>query len=187
MIQKVLILENEKVLLRPISEQDFSSLKPLCNDPDMWTWFTFDLSTEEGFSDWVIPALAHQRIQFTVVDKTSGKVAGSTAFGSFSPRDQRLEIGWTWLGKEFQGTGINQEMKYLMLEHCFESLKLMRVEIKTDVLNLPARKALLKLGAVEEGVLRSHTLMVKGRRRDTIYYSVLPEEWEKIKEKKSGN
>ncbi len=187
MIEKNLILENDKVLLRPFSKQDFPLLQNLCDDPEMWTWFTFELNTKEGFENWAEPALLGQRYQFTVVEKATGKLVGSTAFGSFSPRDQRLEIGWTWLGKEFHGTGINQDMKYLMLEYCFEKLKLERVEIKTDVLNLPARHALLKLGAIEEGILRSHTLMVNGRRRDTIYYSVLPEEWEKIKARKSGN
>lgn len=187
MIEKNLILENDKVLLRPFTKQDFPLLQILCKDSEMWTWFTHDLSTDEGFKSWAEPALLEQRIQFTIVEKSTGKIAGSTSFGNFSPRDHRIEIGWTWLGKEFQGTGINQEMKYLMLEYCFEKLELKRVEIKTDVLNLPARHALLKLGAIEEGILRSHTLMVKGRRRDTIYYSVLPEDWEKIKARKSGN
>ena len=181
MIAPDLILENEKVLLRPMIEQDFPLLQQLCIDPAMWTWFTFDLSTTEGFKNWALPALDGQRYQFTVIEKATGKLAGSTAFGSFSPRDERLEIGWTWLGKEFQGTGINQAMKKAMLEYCFEVLKLKRVEIKTDVLNLSARHALIKLGAFEEGVLRSHTLMTHGRRRDTIYYSVLPDEWQKIK------
>ncbi|MEN2283897.1 GNAT family protein [Algoriphagus sp. SE2] len=187
MIEKNLILENDKVLLKPFSEQDFPLLQILCNEPEMWTWFTHDLQTKEGFMNWAKPALIQERFQFTVFEKTKGKVAGSTAFGNFSPRDKRLEIGWTWLGKEFHGTGINQEMKYLMLEYCFEKLDLERVEFKTDVLNLSARHALLKLGAIEEGILRSHTLMVKGRRRDTIYYSVLPEDWVKIKSKKSRN
>lgn len=187
MIDSQLTLENDQILLRPISEQDIPSLKLLCSDPKMWYWFTFDLSTDGGFSNWVQPAISGQRHQFVVIEKSTGNICGSTAFGSYSPRDERIEIGWTWLGKEFQGTGINQQMKKLMLEYCFESLNLKRVEIKTDVLNLPARYALLKLGATEEGVLRSHTLMVNGRRRDTIYYSVLPEEWQKIKSKNSGN
>lgn len=187
MIEKNLILENNKVLLRPFTKQDFPLLQTLCKETKMWTWFTHDLQTEEGFINWAKPALNHERNQFTVIEKATGRVAGSTAFGNFSPRDLRLEIGWTWLGREFHRTGINQEMKYLMLEYCFENLSLKRVEFKTDVLNLSARHALLKLGAIEEGVLRSHTLMVKGRRRDTIYYSVLPDDWVKIKSKKSRN
>jgi RimJ/RimL family protein N-acetyltransferase len=112
-----------------------------------------------------------------VIDKRSGKLLGSTGFGNYFPRDQRIEIGWTWLGKAFQGIGINAQMKSLMLQYAFEELEMLRVEFKTDVLNLPARQALLRLGAAEEGVLRSHTLMTQGRRRDTIYYSFLKGEW----------
>ncbi|MDR7131900.1 RimJ/RimL family protein N-acetyltransferase [Algoriphagus sp. 4150] len=181
MLDSKLILENDRVLLRPITEDDFSGLMSLTNDPALWTYFTYDLSSPEEFREWAKPALEGQRFQFLVWDKSINRAVGSTAFGNYSPRDERIEIGWTWLGRQFHGTGINQAMKLLMLEYCFETLKLKRVEIKTDVLNMPARKALLKFGAVEEGVLRSHTLLIKGRRRDTIYYSVLDSEWERIK------
>lgn len=178
MLDRSLTLENDKVLLRPMTQQDFPLLLSLTSDSEMWVYFTHDLSIPEEFEKWASPHFQEERLQFTVVEKASGKVAGATAFGNYSARDQRVEIGWTWLGKAFQGTGINQSMKKLMLDYCFGVLKLKRVEIKTDVLNMPARMALLKFGAVEEGVLRSHTLMTHGRRRDTIYYSVLAEEWE---------
>ena len=177
MLDSKLILENDRVLLRPIKESDFSSLMPLAEDSSLWTYFSYDLSIPAEFEEWVKPALLGQRLQFVVLDKMINKVVGSTAFGNYSERDERIEIGWTWLGREFQGSGINQAMKLLMLKYCFETLKLKRVEIKTDVLNIPARKALLKFGAVEEGVLRSHTLLTHGRRRDTIYYSMLDSEW----------
>ncbi|MFN3759881.1 MAG: GNAT family N-acetyltransferase [Algoriphagus aquaeductus] len=177
MVDRNLILENELVLLRPLTRQDFPFLKQLSVDSSMWIFFTHDLSKEEDFENWAAGHFSGDRLQFAVIEKASGKIAGSTAFGNFSPRDQRLEIGWTWLGKDFQGKGINPAMKKAMLDYCFQTLKLKRVEIKTDVLNLPARKALQKIGAVEEGVLRSHTLMTHGRRRDTIYYSFLEGEW----------
>ena len=173
-----LILEDEKILLRPMSREDFPLLQVLTTDAEMWTYFTFDLSIPDEFERWAEPHFRGERLQFTVLEKASGKLAGATAFGNYSPRDQRIEIGWTWLGKAFQGTGINQAMKKLMLDYCFGELKLKRVEIKTDVLNMPARMALLKLGAIEEGILRSHTLLTHGRRRDTIYYSVLEGEWD---------
>lgn len=179
MLDRTLTLENNKVLLRPMVRQDFPLLQAQASDPEMWRYFTHDLSIAEEFERWADPHFGLERLQFTVVDKASGALAGATAFGNFSARDQRVEIGWTWLGQDFQGTGINQTMKKLMLDYCFETLKLKRVEIKTDVLNMPARKALLKCGAVEEGILRSHTLMTHGRRRDTIYYSVLAGEWPK--------
>lgn len=179
MIPRDLILQNEKVLLRPMSRHDFSVLQELTKDPDQWIYFTQDLSKAEDFEEWVSGHFSGERLQFVVIDKISGKIAGATAFGNFSPRDQRLEIGWTWIGKDFQGTGVNAQMKKVMLDYCFEVLKLKRVEIKTDVLNIPARKALLKIGATEEGILRSHTQMTHGRRRDTIYYSFLEGEWPK--------
>lgn len=177
MMNLSIILENETVLLRPMTRQDFSLLQSLTTDPDMWIYFTHDLSIAEEFEKWAEPHFNKERLQFTVIEKSTGKLAGSTAFGNYSVRDQRVEIGWTWLGKAFRGTGINQSMKKVMLDYCFGELKLKRVEIKTDVLNMSARMALLKFGAVEEGILRSHTLMTHGRRRDTIYYSVLAGEW----------
>lgn len=176
-----LILENERIQLRPLSKSDFPSLKMLAHDSGLWYYFTYDLSVEKEFEAWAKPALNEERLQFVVFDKVLQKVVGSTALGNYSARDQRIEIGWTWLGSEFQGTGTNRAMKLLMLEFCFETLQVKRVEFKTDVLNMPARQALLKLGAVEEGVLRSHTLLTNDRRRDTIYYSVLDTEWEGIK------
>ncbi|WP_057937751.1 GNAT family N-acetyltransferase [Algoriphagus resistens] len=183
MIDRNLILENESVRLAPIAEEDFQNLMLLTDVPSLWTYFTYNLSIPEEFMEWANQALEGQRLQFSVWDKNINQLVGSTAFGNYSERDRRIEIGWTWLGAEFHGTGINRVMKLLMLEYCFEKLKLKRVEIKTDVLNIPARKALVKLGAVEEGVLRSHTLLANGRRRDTIYYSVLSSEWETIRRK----
>jgi RimJ/RimL family protein N-acetyltransferase len=177
MIDRTLRLENETVLLRPMTRQDFPLLQSISSDSDMWVYFTHDLSIAGEFEKWAEPHFREDRLQFVVLEKASGKIAGATAFGNYSARDQRVEIGWTWLGKTFQGTGINQSMKKMMLDYCFFVLKLKRVEIKTDVLNLPARMALSKFGAVEEGILRSHTLMTHGRRRDTIYYSVIEGEW----------
>jgi len=177
MLDRNLILENEKVLLRPMTRQDFPLLQMLASDPQQWIYFTQDLSIPREFEEWAEPHFKGERLQFSVFDKEKKTLAGATAFGNFSARDQRIEIGWTWLGKAFQGTGINQSMKKLMMDYCFSELKIKRVEIKTDVLNIPARKALIKCGAVEEGILRSHTLMTHGRRRDTIYYSVLQGEW----------
>jgi RimJ/RimL family protein N-acetyltransferase len=179
MLDRNLILENELVLLRPMSRQDFPFLQKLSAHPDMWIYFTHDLSIPEEFEQWAAGHFSADRLQFTVIQKSTGEIVGATAFGNYFQRDQRIEIGWTWLSKEVQGKGINPAMKKLMLDYCFEILKMKRVEIKTDVLNLPARKALQKIGAVEEGILRSHTLMTHGRRRDTIYYSFLEGEWEK--------
>jgi len=177
MLARDLILESDQILLRPLQTEDFSALLEITQDASLWTYFTNDLSTLAGLEAWAAGHFSGDRLQFVVVDKATQQVLGSTGFGNYFPRDQRIEIGWTWLGRAAQGTGINAQMKSLMLHYAFNELGMLRVEFKTDVLNLPARQALLRLGATEEGVLRSHTLMTKGRRRDTIYYSFLRGEW----------
>lgn len=178
MLPSDLKLESDRLLLRPLEREDLSALLDLTQDSALWTYFTHDLSTLEGMEAWAAGHFAEERLQFVVVDQASQQLLGSTGFGNYFPRDRRIEIGWTWLGRAAQGTGTNREMKSLMLDYAFKELGMLRVEFKTDVLNLPARKALLRLGATEEGILRSHTLMTHSFRRDTIYYSFLKgENW----------
>ncbi len=178
MLPPDLKLESDRLLLRPLQQEDFPALLELTQDSTLWTYFTHDLSTLAGLEAWAAGHFSGERLQLVVVDQGSQQLLGSTGFGNYFPRDQRIEIGWTWLGRAAQGKGTNREMKSLMLAYAFEELDMLRVEFKTDVLNLPARKALLRLGATEEGILRSHTLMTHGRRRDTIYYSFLKgENW----------
>ena len=185
MVDFELILQTAEVLLRPLLKEDFGQLVDLTNDQSMWTYFTSDLSVGEVLRDWIADAILQKenktRLPFAVIDKASRKIVGSTSFGNISYRDKRIEIGWTWLGKEYHGKGINNQVKYLMISYCFEVLDFERVEFKTDVLNIPARKALSRIGMTEEGVLRSHTLMTHDRRRDTIFYSVLKSEWNALK------
>ncbi len=185
MIDKKLILQTEKLLLKPMQKNHLNEFAQLTENQSMWIYFTSDLSVTYELEKWVDDAIFQtengSRLAFTIVDKTSGKIAGSTSLGNISIRDQRIEIGWTWLGQEFQGKGLNNDAKYLLLNYCFEILKFERVEVKTDVLNLPARKALQRIGFTEEGILRSHTLMTHHRRRDTIYYSILKAEWSDLK------
>jgi RimJ/RimL family protein N-acetyltransferase len=185
MVDFNLILQTDKILLRPLISDDYISFEKLTIDKSMWNYFTSDLSVKEELYEWIVDALNdmknHTRLAFTIIDKTSRQPIGSTSFGNISSRDKRIEIGWTWICKEYQGTGVNNQIKYLMIKYVFEVLRYERVEIKTDVLNTSARKALRRIGAKEEGVLRSHTLMSHGRRRDTIYYSILKSEWGEVK------
>ena len=185
MLDFKLILQTDEVILRPMISDDFNSFENLTKDKSMWIYFTSDLSDRADLHYWIDTALSDMenktRLAFTIIEKSSDSPVGSTSFGNISFRDRRIEIGWTWISREFQGKGVNSQIKYLMLKYAFEKLDIERVEIKTDVLNIPARKALLRIGAKEEGVLRSHTLMTHGRRRDTIYYSILRSEWESIK------
>jgi RimJ/RimL family protein N-acetyltransferase len=185
MIDFDLILHNDLVRLRPLVHEDYNSLVTITGDSPMWLYFTSDLSVKPELKIWINTAVEDTRgkirLAFAVIDRASGNVAGSTSFGNISYRDKRIEIGWTWLGREYQGKGINDSMKFLMLKYAFETLEFERVEMKTDVLNIHARRALLRIGATEEGVLRSHTLMTNSRRRDTIFYSILRSEWCQIK------
>ncbi|MFN3801813.1 GNAT family N-acetyltransferase [Belliella pelovolcani] len=174
-------LESDHLLLRPLLENDLNQLLELTQEPDMWKFYTHDLSHIDTLSDWARPAFKRERLQFVIIDKATNTILGSSAFGNYALRDRRIEIGWTWLAKSHQGSGINAQVKQIMLTYAFEKLYMERVEFKTDVLNSQARKALRNIGAIEEGVLRSHTLMTKERRRDTIYYSILKSEWIHIK------
>ena len=123
------------------------------------------------------------RYAFTVYDKIKKQFAGSSSFANVSNFDKRLEIGWTWYGREFQKTGLNRNCKYLMLHYAFEILNFERVEFRIDERNLPSRTAVEKIGGKHEGTLRSNMLMPDGARRSTCYYSILKDDWPKIKSK----
>ena len=155
-------------------------------DPEIWRFTVVVIGTAEEMHSYMESALELQRegtsLPFVTIERASGRVVGSTRFGNYDRTNRRIEIGWTWLARPWQRTAVNTEAKYLMLAHAFEKLHCVRVELKTDVLNSPSRKAMLRIGATEEGVLRKHTLMWTGRYRDSIYYSILDEEWPQVKE-----
>jgi N-acetyltransferase len=185
MISPELKLETEKVVLRPMQHLDIASFSLLTNDDSLWKYFTLLLNDPSELQRWVEIALKEReegkRIPFTIIDKVTGSVCGSTSFGSISYFDQRIEIGWSWLGKQYQGTGINFHAKFSLLNYAFDVLNWERVEIKTDNLNERAKQGLRKIGAKEEGVLRSHMQMPLNRRRDSIYFSILKNEWPAVK------
>ena len=179
-----IVLSNAMVKLRPLEVADAERLAAVTADDAIWRFMVVRAKTEGELRAYVEDAVrqrqAHVRYTF-VVEDNAGRLVGATAFGNYSPVDKRVEIGWTWLSTGQQGSGVNSNVKSLLLEYAFDGLGLERVEFKTDVLNERARAALKKIGAVEEGVLRSHTLMPDGRRRDTIYYSVLRKEWPAVR------
>lgn len=181
-----LVLENHAVSLRPLSYDDRAGLRAIAFDPDIWRYFVARVETEDDLARFLEAAIADtrasRRVVFGVVDRATGQLAGSMAYGNLAEGDKRLEIGWSWLGRPFRGTRVNGWSKYLLLQHAFEAMSCERVEFKTDVLNLQARAGLRKIGATEEGVLRSYNVMPGGRRRDAVYYSVLRAEWPAVKE-----
>ncbi len=187
LIPKDLVLETGRSLLRPLEENDFQTFLALAReDPDMWYYFSLNLSDEEQLRRWMDIANtdrnADTRRPFTIIDKETGKIAGSSSMGNISIYDKRLEIGWSWLGKSFRSTGLNRHAKFAMMRYAFDTLDFERVEFKTDVENLRARQGLRRVGGIEEGILRSHMTMWNNRRRTSIYYSVLKNEWPGLKQ-----
>lgn len=180
-----LVIENDAVTLRALRADDRPGLAKIAFDPDIWTYFVATVTDEKSLDTFIEQAVADTasgtRIVFAIVDKKTGEIAGSTAFGNLAPRDLRLEIGWSWLGERYRGSGLNNAVKGALLAYAFGTLDCERVEFKTDVLNTRARRGLANIGAVEEGVLRSFNFMPSGRRRDAIYYSVLKAEWPTVR------
>jgi len=175
--------KTDSLHIRPTKIEDASQLFSLTSDPEMWVYFTADLSIREDFDQWLKAGIEdNERLAMTIIDLTTLTMIGCTSIANVSTRDRRAEIGWTWIGKKYQGKGFNGKVKLILTKYLIEDCDIQRVELKTDVLNMPARKALEKIGFVEEGVLRSHTQMIRERRRNTIYYSILKEEWLKLKE-----
>jgi len=179
------VLEGSFVRLEPMTLEHHAQLTEVGLDPEIWRLTIVMIRTAGEMRSYIDSALALQRdgtsLPFVTIERSSGRVVGSTRFGNYDAANRRIEIGWTWLARRWQRTVINTEAKYLMLTYAFEKLRCVRVELKTDVLNAPSRKAMLRIGAKEEGILRKHTLMWTGRYRDSIYYSILDEEWSEVK------
>jgi N-acetyltransferase len=174
-------LETTRVQIRAMRPEDVDSFKELAREPETWKYYYKDLSDERELNAWVNQALDEKargvRMPFTIIDLDTKQICGSSSYGNISFYDQRLEIGWSWLGPAYIGMGVNKHVKFALLSYAFEVMKMERVEAKTDMLSERAKAGLLKVGMIPEGVLRSHTLMHGGRRRDTIYFGILRSEW----------
>jgi RimJ/RimL family protein N-acetyltransferase len=173
------------VRLEPLTREHIPALTAIGLDPDLWQWTVAQVRTPEDMAAYVANALNEQAqgraLPFATVEQATGRVVGCTRFGSIDRDNRRVEIGWTWITRPWQRTPINTEAKYLMLRYAFEVLDCIRVELKTDALNERSRNAIRRLGAAEEGVLRSHMVTETGRVRDTVYYSILAAEWPDVR------
>ena len=179
-------LEGTYVRLEPMSLDHLAGLTMVGLDAEIWRWMPMFVQTPADMRTLVEEAIAEAEagtmVPFTTIEVATGKPVGSTRYLSIVPQHRRLEIGWTWLAPAWQRSAANTEAKLLMLQHAFEKLGALRVEFKTDALNERSREALLKIGAVEEGVFRHHMVMPGGRRRDSAYYSVIEEEWPRVRQ-----
>lgn len=179
---KSITLKGKNVLLRPPSADDLDGLSLAACDGEIWNNpFALFPSIDE-ISDYLQELLksSDSSLPFIIVHKPSNSIVGSTRYFNIDHKNHRLEIGHTWLAKSYRRTAVNTEAKFLMLEYAFEQLKCIAVEIRTDVLNTISRKAIERLGAKKDGVLRYHKIMRDGRIRNTVCYSIIQPEWSTI-------
>ena len=155
--------------------------------PELWEAALSRLDSPEDVEAYVREALDLQNggsaVPFSIVVKESGRIVGSTRFGNIEPAHKRVEIGWTWIVPAYQRSFVNTQAKFLMLSHAFEVWGCNRVEFKTDFKNMQSRNALQRIGAKEEGVMRRHMVRANGVIRDSVYYSIIAEEWPDAKER----
>jgi len=173
------------VRLEPLGKAHLEGLAEVGLDEELWRWIPTPVRTREEMATYIETALDEQRrgisLPFAIVERSAGRAIGSTRYGNIDRTHHRVEIGWTWLAREWQRTAMNTEAKFLLLRHAFETLGCLRVELKTDSLNKKSRAAILRIGAQEEGVFRNHMITSAGRIRHTIYFSIIDSEWPAVK------
>lgn len=182
-------LEGSVVRLEPIRREHAELFFEIAHNDleDIFRWFPYSMKTPDDVEKFVAKVFVEQErgesVAFATVERSSGRVIGSTRFMNIDRANRRVEIGSTWIAPAWQRTGVNTEAKYLMLRHAFEVWGCFRVELKTDALNQKSRNAILRIGAKEEGTLRRHVLTWTGRVRDSVYFSILDSEWPAVKAK----
>lgn len=191
MILEDIILENEYVTLIPLSLDNYMQLLSIALQPKLIQYSPSNIESEKSLKNYVADAQEQRSqrlaIPFLVHSKVHKTAAGSTRYMNIDWKNKVLHIGATWLGREFHGTGINTQMKILMINYAFDTLHFEKVEFRIDERNMCSRKAVEKLGALLEGVLRKNVYLLDGFKRNTCCYGLLPEEWERSKMRlKSG-
>lgn len=179
------VLFGRVIRLEPLTLEHIDAMLPVALEPGLWLHTVSRIESREHLAQYVETALAEQKagvaLPFVTIAAATGAVIGSTRFGNISAEFRRVEIGWTWLSEAWQRTAANSEAKLLMLRHAFETWDARRVEFKTSARNAKSRAALLRIGAVEEGILRHHMTHADGTPRDSVYYSILRDEWPGVK------
>lgn len=180
------VLENSRVRLRPLELADFDALKAVAFDADLWQFTLTRGDDAVSLAAYLRQALEARaqglRYPFAIVDRATGQLAGSTSYYNLAADEQRLSIGYTWVGHAFQRSGLNRACKHLLLSHAFGLLGCERVELETDARNHRSRTAMQRMGATEEGTLRSHRRTQGGLRRDTVIFSIIRPEWAALRD-----
>jgi N-acetyltransferase len=178
-------LTGAHVWLEPLAKAHLGGLAEVGLDQELWRWIPTPVRTQEEMAAYIETALDEQArgmsLPFAIMEQATGRAIGSTRYGNIDRTHHRVEIGWTWLAREWQRTAMNTEAKYLLLRHAFETLGCLRVELKTDSLNKKSRAAILRIGAQQEGVFRNHMITSTGRVRHTVYFSIIDSEWPTVK------
>ena len=188
-IETPVTLEGSVVRLEPIRREHEQLFWDVAKNDleEIFRWIPYPMRTAQDFAKLVDKAFAEQdrgeSVVFATLERSSGRVVGSTRFMNIDRANRRVEIGSTWIAPTWQRTAVNTEAKYLMLRHAFEVWGCIRVELKTDALNQKSRSAILRIGAKEEGTLRRHLVTWTGRVRDTVYFSILDSEWPQVKQR----
>lgn len=184
-------LTGRYVRLEPMTEAHIPALAEIGVGQTFWDFMLYgNMETEADMANWVRDILSRAEkgtdLPFVAVHLASGRAAGATRYLNIMPKDRGLEIGGTWYGTEFQRTAVNTECKYLLLKHAFETLGCIRVQLKTDLRNERSQRAIERIGAVKEGVLRNHMILPDGRIRHSVFYSILDTEWAGVKNRLEG-
>jgi len=188
MEMKPVVLTGKQVRLEPMGEAHIPALAEIGVGQPFWDFMVYGrMETADDMRGWVHDILSRAEngtdLPFVAIHLESGRVAGATRYMNIMPNDRGLEIGGTWYGPEFQRTVVNTECKYLLLSHAFEMLGCIRVQLKTDLRNERSQKAIERLGAVKEGVLRNHMILPDGHYRHSVFYSILDTEWPDVKKR----
>ena len=182
------ILNGKFVRLEPMIEDHIPGLAEIGVGQTFWDFMLYGrMDSVEDMRNWVRDILSRAQngtdLPFVAIHVASGKVAGATRYLNIMPKDRGLEIGGTWYGTEYQRTPVNTECKYLLLTHAFEKLGCIRVQLKTDLRNVRSQKAIERIGAKREGILRNHMILPSGQFRDSVFYSILDSEWPEVKKR----
>src|SRR5215216_4528607 len=185
---KPVVLTGQHVRLEPLTEAHTTGLAEIGVGQTFWDFMVYgNIDSVADMRNWVLDILWRAEkgtdLPFVAIHLASGRVAGATRYLNIMPKDRGLEIGGTWYGPEFQRTIVNTECKYLLLRHAFEALGCIRVQLKTDLRNEPSQKAIERIGAVKEGVLRNHMILPDGHIRHSVFYSILDTEWPEVKQR----
>lgn len=185
-IQHPVLLENSRVKLVPLDHAHIPELLAIARDERIWQLMSINGTDEAVLTQHLKTAILRrsmgEQYPFTAIDKVNGKIFGSTMFHNIFPEHRKLEIGWTWYDPAYWRTGYNRECKLLLLTHCFEQLKTLRVQLQTDMINERSRTAILGIGAKFEGILRKERIRANGMHRSTAMYSIIDDEWNEVKE-----